>query len=120
MTVGADNKGAMGETVSHTTVLPAESLPGRPEATEASEASEPTGRPEVTEPVGQGEAPDLQGKGAVTALLALTRGAPLERRRFLGVSRLIGAVVGTGLATAVFIGVAVVALLLAMRMLVDA
>ncbi len=102
MTVGADNKGATSEEETRATPAAFE-----PEVTAF--------EPEVTAV----SAPSPRPNAGIAALLEVTGGAPLQRRRFRGLSRLIGAIAGTGFVMALSIAVVTVALMLVLRVLVD-
>ena len=104
MTVGADLKGATSEEQTHATlvVFEPEVVDFEPEVVAAG-VSAATPRPNA----------------GIAALLEVTGGAPLQRRRFRGLSRLIGAIAGTGFVMALSIAVVTVALMLVLRVLVD-
>ncbi|MGC1511330.1 MAG: hypothetical protein WA797_00230 [Acidimicrobiales bacterium] len=111
MTVGADNKGATSER--ETRATPVVSEPEVP----AFEPEVPAFEPEV--PAAAVSAHSSRPNAGIAALLEVTGGAPLERRRFRGLSRLIGAIAGTGFVMGLSIAVVTVALMLVLRVLVD-
>ena len=104
MTVGADNKGATSERETRATPV-------------VSEPEVPAFEPEV--PAAAVSAHSSRPNAGIAALLEVTGGAPLERRRFRGLSRLIGAIAGTGFVMGLSIAVVTVALMLVLRVLVD-
>ncbi len=149
MTVGADNKGATSEGETHATVLvvePAlepevttvepEVTTVEPEVTTVESAVElevttvesavelevtavePAVEPEVTTVAVSGPSP--RPNAGIAALLEVTGGAPLARRRFRGLSRLIGAIAGTGFVMALSVAIVAAALMLVLRVLVNA
>ncbi|MBI1844935.1 MAG: hypothetical protein HYR89_10075 [Actinobacteria bacterium] len=127
MTVGADNKGATSEGETHATVLVVEPEvttvePAlEPEVTTVEPALEPevtTVEPEVTTVAVS--APSPRPNAGIAALLEVTGGAPLARRRFRGLSRLIGAIAGTGFVMALSVAIVAAALMLVLRVLVNA